>query len=96
MSTTEVATSGPTLPRGDVLTSNQPDTIKDPRISSGLPGTGTRLDGFVPTPPHKRAKKSFIWQNGVGLAVTNIKTGKKFWLCRHCYDNPVLSRYEVL
>ncbi|TKA76602.1 hypothetical protein B0A55_10048 [Friedmanniomyces simplex] len=27
--------------------------------------------------------------DGIGLAVTDIKTGKKFWLCRHCYDNPV-------
>jgi hypothetical protein len=51
--------------------------------------SGTRLEGFMPTPPHKRAKKSYIWQDGVGQAVTNIKTGKKFWLCRHCYDNPV-------
>jgi hypothetical protein len=40
-------------------------------------------------PPHKRAKKSYIWQAGVGFAVTEVKTGKKFWLCHHCYDNPV-------
>ncbi|GAB7336627.1 hypothetical protein MBLNU13_g10318t4 [Cladosporium sp. NU13] len=36
-----------------------------------------------------RAKKSYIWQAGVGSAVTEVKSGKKFWLCRHCYDNPV-------
>lgn len=51
--------------------------------------SGGRLEGFIPTPPHKRAKKSYIWQAGVGLAVTEVKSGKKFWLCRHCYDNPV-------
>ena len=89
MSTVDVAASDSTPPREDVLTSNLPDTIQDPRTSNGHPVTGTRLDGFIPTPPHRRAKKSFIWQNGAGLAVTNIKTGKKFWLCRHCYDNPV-------
>lgn len=51
--------------------------------------SGGRLEGFIPTPPHKRAKKSYIWQAGVGSAVTEVKSGKKFWLCRHCYDNPV-------
>lgn len=45
----------------------------------------------MPTPPHKRAKKSYIWQDSVGEAVTNVKSGKKFWLCRHCYDDPVLQ-----
>jgi hypothetical protein len=54
-----------------------------------FPVSGPRLEGFIPTPPHKRAKKSYIWQAGVGCAVTEVKTGKKFWLCRHCYDNPV-------
>ena len=62
---------------------------KDRQTSNGFPVLGMRLEGFMPTPPHKRVKKSLIWQNGVGQAITNIKTGKKFWLCRHCYDNPV-------
>ena len=51
--------------------------------------SGDRLEGFVPTPPHKRAKNSYIWQTDVGLAVTEVKSGKKFWLCRHCYGDPV-------
>ncbi|KAK1091580.1 hypothetical protein LTR48_006014 [Friedmanniomyces endolithicus] len=37
----------------------------------------------------KEQRKASFWQDGIGLAVTDIKTGKKFWLCRHCYDNPV-------
>lgn len=51
--------------------------------------SGGRLDGFIPTQPHERAKKSYIWQAGVGLVVTEVKSGLKFWLCRHCYDNLV-------
>ena len=61
----------------------------DPHTSNEFSVSGARLEGFIPTPPHKRAKKSYIWQAGVGLAVTEVKSGKKFWLCRHCYDNPV-------
>ena len=59
------------------------------RTSNSFLVSSTRLEGFISTPPHKRPKKSYIWKDGVGQAVTNIKTGKKFWLCRHCYDNPV-------
>lgn len=51
--------------------------------------SGGQLDGFIPTQPHKRAKKSYIWQAGIGLAITEVKSGKKFCLCHHCYDNPV-------
>ena len=58
-------------------------------VSNAFLSSGPRLEGYIPTPPHKRAKKSYIWQVGIGLAVTEVKTGKKFWLCRHCYDNPV-------
>ena len=46
MSTVDVAASDSTPPREDVLTSNLPDTIQDPRTSNGHPVTGTRLDGF--------------------------------------------------
>jgi len=52
-------------------------------VSKRLLMSGGRLEGFIPTPPHKRAKKSYIWQAGVGSAVTEVKSGKKFWLCRH-------------
>lgn len=51
--------------------------------------SGRRLERFIPIPPHKRAKKSCIWQAGVGLAVTKVKNGKKFWLCCRYYDNPM-------
>lgn len=44
---------------------------------------------YILNPPHKRVKKSYIWQAGIGLAVIEVKSGKKFWLCHHCYDNPV-------
>jgi hypothetical protein len=62
---------------------------QEQHVSDGFLFSGPRLQGYIPTPPHKRAKKSYIWQAGIGLAVTEVKTGKKFWLCRHCYDNPV-------
>lgn len=58
-------------------------------VGDGFLLSGPRLEGYIPTPPHKRAKKSYLWQAGIGLPVTEVKTGKKFWLCRHCYDNPV-------
>jgi hypothetical protein len=50
----------------------------------------------IATKTHKRAKKSYIWQAGVGSAVTEVKSGEKFCLCRHCYDNPVPQLLSVL
>lgn len=77
----------------DIRTSSQvteaPPVQQQQRASDGFLLSGPRLEGYIPTPPHKRAKKSYIWQAGIGLAVTELKTGKRFWLCRHCYDNPV-------
>jgi hypothetical protein len=66
-----------------------PPIAQQQRVSDAFLSSCPRLEGYIPTPPHKRAKKSYIWQVGIGLAVTEVKTGKKFWLCRHCYDNPV-------
>ncbi|KAM0708529.1 hypothetical protein Q7P35_005181 [Cladosporium inversicolor] len=77
----------------DISTSSQvteaPPIRQQQRASDGFLSSGPRLEGYMPTPPHKRAKKSYIWQVGIRLAVTEVKTGKKFWLCCHCYNNPV-------
>ena len=51
--------------------------------------SGPRLQYFVPTPPSKRQKASWIWREGIGKAVTDTRNGKSYWLCRICYDNPV-------
>jgi hypothetical protein len=66
-----------------------PPIAQQQRVSDAFLSPGPRLEGYIPTLPHKRAKKSYIWQVGIGLAVTEVKTGLKFWLCRYCYDNPV-------
>ena len=86
-----ISTPGTTIDNANASSeaTELPHRCLDPHTSNEIPVSRARLEGFIPTPPHKRAKKSYIWQAGIGLAVTEVKSGKKFWLCRHCYDKPV-------
>lgn len=73
-----------------------PPVQEQQRASDGFLLSYPRLEGYIPTPPHKRAKKSYIWQVDIRLAVTETMTGKRSWLCRHCYDNPVSQPLYLL
>lgn len=53
----------------DISASSQvaeaPSVQQQQRASDGFLSSGPRLEGYIPTPPHKRAKKSYIWQVGI-------------------------------
>lgn len=51
---------------------------------------GELLVAFVPTPPNKRPKRSWIWKDKDGIVhgepITKRSTGQSLWLCKHCYN----------
>jgi len=49
---------------------------------------GDLLIDYIPTPPPKRPRMSWIWRNNHGEALTYKVTGKGVWLCRHYYEKP--------
>lgn len=55
------------------------------RTRSGFLVAGKRLSGYLPTPPHKQPKRSWVWLHGEPL--TRLKDNSSRWLCRICYDN---------
>jgi hypothetical protein len=49
---------------------------------------GGLLNDYVPTPPSKRPKGSWVWKDGHGEAITSTTTEKSYWLCKACYNQP--------
>jgi hypothetical protein len=49
-----------------------------------------RLPGYYPTPPGKKDNSSWVWVHGE--AITDHKTSMRRWMCKICYNDPVLSR----
>jgi hypothetical protein len=67
----------------------QSGVLSEPRrrhAQSGFLVEGPRLQGFLPTPPSKYELRSPIWQHGEAL--TEVSTGKPFYLCRICFNKP--------
>jgi hypothetical protein len=52
-----------------------PPLQQQQRASDRFTLSGSQLEEQMPTPPHKRAKKSYISRASVGLAVVKMKTG---------------------
>ena len=60
------------------------------RTTTGFIVDESRLLGYYPTPPGKKDNSSWVWVHGE--AITGHKTSTRRWMCRICYDDPVLSR----
>ena len=45
---------------------------------------GPLLQDYIPTPPGKKARDSWVHEHGE--AITRKKDGKRLWLCRLCYE----------
>ena len=60
-----------------------------------LVGNDKRLNGYVPTPPRKWPSRSWVWNKGVGEAITKASTSKEYHLCRICWDNKQQSLFTV-
>ena len=65
-------------------------TQKSRRTTSGFVVDEGRLPGYYPTPPGKKDNSSWVW--AYGEAITDHKTSTRRWMCKICYDDPVLSR----
>lgn len=59
------------------------------RTKSGFLVAGIRLSGYLPTPPHKQPKRSWIWLHGE--PITRLKDNSSRWLCRICFESPTVQ-----
>ena len=53
-----------------------------------LVGNTLRLQGYIPTPPRKKPSRSWVWNQGIGEAITKASSGVEWHLCRICWDKP--------
>ncbi|KAF4547224.1 Hypothetical protein D9617_52g060450 [Elsinoe fawcettii] len=58
--------------------------------TTGFIADESRLPGYYPTPPGKKDNSSWVWKHGE--AITDHKTSTRRWMCKICYDDPVLRR----
>ncbi|GAB7336440.1 hypothetical protein MBLNU13_g09736t1 [Cladosporium sp. NU13] len=63
---------------------------QSPYHTTGFIVDESRLPGYDPTPPGKKDNSSWVWVHGE--AITDHKTSTRRWMCKICYDDPVLSR----
>lgn len=87
---TSTLSTEPSDPSETHAQSGLPVAQNSRRTTTGFIVDESRLPGYYPTPPGKKDNSSWVWVHGE--AITDHKTSTRRWMCKICYDDPVLSR----